>query len=120
MNVARAREFVLRDKRRTIQAEVDRVCRLYWEAPDEIDGKALSDEIKSDLETAFAMTIHLDAEEFEEQLCGAVPPSGFETVGTLIAKKLLDRAPPSTSPRWAEPWGRGFGCLDLEQERGGP
>lgn len=117
MSVARAREFVLRDKRRTIQDEVDRICRLYWEAPDEIDGKALSDEIKAGLETAFAMTIHLGAEEFEEQLCGAVPPSGFETVGTLVAKKLLDRAPPSTKPAWAEPWGRGFGCLDLEQER---
>lgn len=117
MSVSRAREFVLQYKRSTIQAEVDRICRLYWEAPDEIGGRVLSSEIKSGIEAAFAMTIHLDAEEFEEQLCGAMPPSGFETVGTLIAKKLLDRAPPSTKPAWAEPWGRGFGCLDLEQER---
>lgn len=117
MCVARAREFVLRDKRRTIQAEVDRICRPYWDAPDGTDGTVLSDEIKAALEATYGMTFYLHADEFEEQLCGAMEPSGFEAVGELVAKKLLDQAPPATKPTWEEPWRRGFGCLDLEQER---
>ncbi|KQT96084.1 hypothetical protein ASG60_20605 [Methylobacterium sp. Leaf469] len=117
MGVARAREFVLRDKRKTIQVEVDRICRPYWDAPDGTDGAVLSGAIKAALEAAYEITVYLDADEFEEQLCGAMEPSGFEAVGTLVAKKLLDHAPPPTKPPWQEPWGRGFGCLDLEQGR---
>lgn len=115
--VARPREFVLQDKRRTIQAEVDRICRPYWDTPDGTDSAVMSGEIKAALEAAYGMAIHLDTEEFEEQLCGAMEPSGFEAVGTLVAKKLLDGDPPATKSTWEEPWGRGFGCLDLEQGR---
>lgn len=117
MPMIRARENDLSDKRRIIQSEVDRICRPYWDAPDDVDGKILAREIKTALEATYGMTIYLGAEEFEEQLSSAMEPSGFEVVGTLIAKKLLDRAPPTTKPAWAEPWGRGFGCLDLEQAR---
>lgn len=117
MGVARAREFVLRGRRRTIQVEVDRICRPYWNAPDGTNGTVLSGEIRAALEAAYGMTVYLDDDEFEEQLCGAMEASGFEAVGTLIAKKLLDHAPPATRPTGEEPWGRGFGCLDLEQGR---
>jgi hypothetical protein len=117
MTIRRAREFVLNDKCRAIQKEVNRICGRYWDASDEENIDSVAREIMVQIEKHFDLKIYLDSPEFHEQLVGAIEPSGFETVGTLVAKKLLDHDSPKTRSDWTERWGRGFGCLDLEQKR---
>lgn len=106
----RAREFVLGEKQRAIQGQVDAICQAYWEADDDA---VIVPAIRARLEAAFGITIHLNDQQFLE-LLGAAPA---EPIATLVAKKLLDAAPPTTKPAWSEPWGRGFPQIAIEQEQ---
>ncbi|SEG64343.1 hypothetical protein SAMN04488144_13210 [Methylobacterium sp. 190mf] len=106
----RAHEFVLRDKKRSLQRQVDEICRAYFDAED--DAVAVP-AIRMRLERDFDLAIHLDDQQMHE-LLGTLPA---EALATLVAKKLLDRDPPDTKPAWCAPWGRGFPQIEIEHEQ---
>ena len=108
--IPRAREFVLRDKRRSVQRQVDDICGAYWDTDDDA---VIVPQVRARLEETFCLTIHLSDEQFRELLSS----SPAEPIATLVAKKLLDRDPPDTKPAWTAPWLPGFPEVAIEQRQ---